>query len=114
MDAYEALLRIAASSGLPPREVHATVELISTYVSGAARAAIEREQAQARTGVSDEQWWESRRGFWERYFKPERYPTITALYAENALDEPLDGFEYGLARLLDGIAARVLTASPPG
>lgn len=113
MDSYEALLQIVASSGLPPREVGASVELLSTYVRGAARAAIETEQAEARTGVSDEQWWESRRGFWEQYFKPERYPTITALYTQNAYDEPLDSFEYGLARLLDGVAARVLTAAPP-
>jgi AcrR family transcriptional regulator len=115
MDAYEGWLRVVAASGLPPREVSATVELISTYVRGAARAAIEQQQAEARSGVSDEQWWESRRGFWERYFKPERYPTMTALYTENAYEQPLDSFEYGLARLLDGVAARVaaVTAPPP-
>ena len=113
MDSYEGWLQIVAASGLPPAEVNATVDLISTYVRGAARAQIEKELAERRTGVSDEQWWGSRRGFWERYFKPERYPTITSLYTQNAYDERLDSFEYGLARLLDGVESRVLTASPP-
>jgi hypothetical protein len=57
------------------------------------------------SGVTDLQWWEERTSFWEDYFDPERFPMISAIYAEGGYDEPLDTFEFGLQRMLDGIEA---------
>lgn len=103
MDSYERWLALVHASGLEPVQTQAAVELISTYVSGAARSAVHTAQAEAKTGVSDEQWWEQRADFWDEYFSSERFPTITATYTSGAYTAPVDQFEFGLARVLDGI-----------
>jgi hypothetical protein len=50
-------------------------------------------------------WWKERAVFWEEYFDPERYTAISAVYAGGAYEDALDGFEFGLQRILDGIEA---------
>lgn len=115
MDSYERLLAIMGRSGLPQGELHVAVDVFGTYVAGAARTVVQERQMEAKTGVSDEEWWESRRDFWESYFDAERFPTLTSLYVSGALDASLDSFEYGLQRVLDGIEARIaaVRAQPP-
>ncbi len=51
------------------------------------------------------QWWEERESFWEEYFDPERFPAISAVYDGGAYENPIDAFEFGLQRVLDGIEA---------
>ena len=43
--------------------------------------------------------------FWEEYFDPERYPGISVMWDEGGYEDPLDPFEFGLQRVLDGIEA---------
>jgi AcrR family transcriptional regulator len=105
IDAYEALLRAMATTGLAPGDVVNAVELVTGFVVGfASRTAEERERTR-RTGITDEQWWSERESFWEEYFDVERYPTITAMYESGAYDARADAFEFGLQRVLDGIEA---------
>ena len=47
----------------------------------------------------------SHRLFWEEYFDPERFPGITVVYTNGGFDKPVDAFEFGLQRVLEGIAA---------
>jgi AcrR family transcriptional regulator len=114
MDSYEALLAIVNRSGLAPEQVTASVELLAVYIRGAARSAVEAAQTEARTGISDEQWWEARSDFWETYFDAERFPTLTAIYAGGGHDQRLDQFAFGLARVLDGIEALLEAPAPDG
>lgn len=107
LDTYESLLRVAEGSGLPKRELNAAADALAAYVRGAAQARITQLRAIRESGMSDEEWWSERNDFWERYFDPERYPTITAIYASGAYDDPPDPFDWGLRRLLDGIAAGI-------
>ncbi|ADB54117.1 TetR/AcrR family transcriptional regulator [Conexibacter woesei] len=111
MDTYEWLMAIVHESGLDAAETQAAVELFATYVAGAARAVVQAQQAEAKTGISDEQWWEERTDFWQQYFDPERYPTISATYAEGGYETRLDSFEFGLGCLLDGLEARLAAHS---
>lgn len=98
-DAYEAMLRSFDGTGLAPGDVINAVELVGGYVDGAARRAVE--------DLGDEQWWAERNAFWDRYFDPERYPTLTAMWESDAFEARADAFEFGLQRVLDGIEARL-------
>jgi AcrR family transcriptional regulator len=106
--AFETVLVSIKDIGLSEREMVATVTLLGEYVEGAARVHVETARAAKETGVSDEQWWSDRTWFWEKLFDPARFPTIAAIYATGAFDDPLDPFEFGLQRVLDGIEATVL------
>ena len=99
IDGYEAMLRALDGTGLPPGDIVNAAELVAGYVDGAARRAAEDQ--------GDEQWWSERESFWERYFDVERYPTLTAMWESDAFEARADAFEFGLQRVLDGIAARL-------
>lgn len=107
LDSYDRFLRILAGIGLAPAEMVATAELVNNYVAGSTRVAIETQRTERDSGISDTQWWEERASFWEEYFDPERFPAISAVYAEGGYDESLDHFDFGLQRILDGIEARL-------
>ena len=92
------LLSAASGIGLSPAETVAAAQLVAGY----ARSAAGREEERART----ERFWAERSAFWEDHYEPERFPALTALYEAGAFDDPPDAFEFGLQRILDGIAAR--------
>ena len=101
---WDAYLQAVKDIGLTPAEMVATAELVGNYVQGATRAAVETQQVEQTSGQSDVQWWEERQSFWDEYFDPERFPAITAVYESGGYDAPIDAFEFGLQRVLDGIA----------
>jgi len=102
---YDAYLQAVSGIGLSPAEMVAATELVGNYVQGATRAAVESAQTERRSGVTDVEWWEQRASFWEDYFDPERFPAISAVYDGGAYEDPVDAFEFGLQRVLDGIEA---------
>jgi AcrR family transcriptional regulator len=102
---FDAHLRALKESGLTPPETIAAVELIGSYVYGATRANVEAKQVEEQSGISDEDWWGDRMSFWEEYFDPERFPAISVMWDEGGYENPLDPFEFGLERVLDGIEA---------
>jgi AcrR family transcriptional regulator len=102
---FDAYLQAISGIGLTPPEMIAVTELVGNYVQGATRADVEAAQTERDSGVSDEQWWGERQEFWEDYFEPERYPAITLAWQAGAYEAPLDGFDFGLQRILDGIEA---------
>jgi AcrR family transcriptional regulator len=104
---YEATLAAAEGTGLPGRQLIQVVTTVWEYTRGAARTAVDAAQAERRTGVSDERWWEERSAFWEEYFDPERYPMIAWVWESGGYDDPEDEFEFGLERVLDGVEALV-------
>jgi AcrR family transcriptional regulator len=115
---YDGTLHALADTGLSGREMVLVTSVVAGYVRGAAQGAVEAAHAERRTGLSDDQWWAARAPLLERYYDPERYPTITSVEASGAfqptgsgaeynLQHALDSFEFGLQRVLDGIAAFV-------
>jgi AcrR family transcriptional regulator len=105
--AFEAMLRAVSGIGLGPGEMVAAVTVVGAYVAGAARTVVEAAEAERRTGISDEQWMDERSVFWEDYFDPARYPTLTQIWESGGYENPEDEFEFGLQRVLDGIEALV-------
>jgi AcrR family transcriptional regulator len=118
MDAYEAALAAVADLGLAAREMDASVSLLAAYVRGAALAANEAVEAERVTGQSDEAWWAEREPLLQQVFDPARFPIATQVHIGGGFDDragdggyhwkrALDDFEFGLARMLDGIAALI-------
>jgi len=116
---YEATLAAVDGIGLTGDEMVAVVTLLSGYVGGVARGIVEAV-AEGETQQAEEAWWRARSAVLERAgaFDPDRVPVSTRLGAEGVFDgrpdEPdyLAGeirrtFEFGLQRVLDGIAVLV-------
>lgn len=109
---YDAELRAVDRIGLTDLEMDSVISLISGYVQGAARASVEARQVEQRTGMTDAQWWESHAPVLERVLDPERFPLAARVGsaagdAYQAVSAPEHNFEFGLRRILDGIAVLV-------
>lgn len=107
---YDYELRAVDGIGLTDIEMDLVVSLVADYVHGAARTAVEAAQAEHQTGMTDDEWWAAYAPLLEKVFDPERYPTAARVGAAagaeyGAAYAPARAFEFGLQRLLDGIAA---------
>lgn len=107
---YDHELRTVDGIGLTDVEMDLIVGLVGDYVHGAVRGQIEAAQVQQRTGMTDEQWWAEWAPLLEKVFDPERFPVAARVGAAagaeyNAPVDPARSFEFGLARVLDGIEA---------
>jgi len=112
MDAYDRDLRAVEAAGLTDLEMDAVISLVSGFVQSAARGAVDVTLAEQRTGLTDRQWWEAHAPLLEKVFDPERYPVAARVgqaagEANQAAYNPQHAFDFGLARLLDGIAALI-------
>ncbi|MFJ8689427.1 TetR/AcrR family transcriptional regulator [Micromonospora wenchangensis] len=118
---YDYELRAVEGVGLTDLEMDAVVTLVDSYVHGAVRGAVEAAQATGRTGLTDEQWWRAHAPYLEKVMDPARFPTAARVGAAagqeyQAATDPTRAFEFGLARVLDGIAALIAdrcAGSPP-
>jgi AcrR family transcriptional regulator len=106
---YDYELSAVEGIGLTDIEMDAVITLISGYVKGAVRGVIDAEEAERRTGMSDEQWWQANAPLLAKVLDPERYPIAARVgaavgAAQGAAYHPEYAFEFGLRRVLDGIA----------
>jgi AcrR family transcriptional regulator len=109
---FEAALAVVSELGLSGAEMSAVVTLVGQYVDGVARKMAERVQAERDTGVSEEVWWSKRAAVWEN-LTPDRFPMMTHVFLSGGFENPLDEFEFGLARVLDGIASFIEAEDRP-
>ena len=105
---YERDLRSIDGAGLTDLEMDAITTLVEGHVEGCARRSVEIAQAERRTGLTEEQWWEARAPVLAEVLDPERYPTAVRVGAaageeHGAAYAPEHAFEFGLQRILDGI-----------
>jgi AcrR family transcriptional regulator len=101
---YDELLAALTGTALRPSEVIAAANLIGRFLDAEALLLVETRIEERRSGVSEEEWWGARDSLYERL---DRYPALTHLWESGGWDTPEDSFEFGLARLLDGIEALV-------
>ena len=113
--AFDATLRVLDELGLSGREMVAAVDLVTMYVGGAARLAVEAGAAPAATGMTDTEWWRAReRILAEKIGDGTAFPTVVRVSADGGFDVApdaedynrafaVDDFEFGLERVLDGI-----------
>jgi len=105
---YDAELAAVDGLGLTDIDMDLIVSLLDNYVRGAARGAVEAAEAQASTGISDQQWWQAYGPLLAEVLDPARYPTAVragaAAGAEyGAAHDPARSFKFGLQRTIDGV-----------
>jgi AcrR family transcriptional regulator len=122
LDAYERAVSAVSRTGLRGKEITEVLTLVSSYVHGAARLAVEAVTLPSATAIDHEDWWASVGSVLEAIWDPERFPTLSSPEMAHAWDQQDDGkgyfltealssFEFGLARVLDGIDAFIASRS---
>lgn len=108
----DAAFAVVSELGLKPEEIVAVVTSVSQFVAGVGRTMADRVLAERETGVSEEDWWNDRDELWE-HFTPERLPMTTYIWSTGGYERQLDEFEFGLARVLDGLAVFIEAEERP-
>ena len=113
---YDAELAAVDGFGLADLDMDLIVSLVDAYVRDAARTAADAAEAQARTGMSDQQWWEAYGPLLAEVLDPARYPVAgrvgNAAGAEyGAAHDPARLFRFRLQRVIGGIGAFIDTLS---
>jgi AcrR family transcriptional regulator len=114
LDAYEKALSVVADLGLSGKEMTEILTLVSAYVDGAARMAVEAVVLPSLTSIDDDAWWRAVSPILEEVWDESRYPILSSSEMSDAWDqtdkdspyflaEAVSSFEFGLARVLDGI-----------
>jgi AcrR family transcriptional regulator len=104
--ALDAVLRTLDDSALSGGERMAVVGLVAGYVRGVAQQLADDTRVERGSGVGDEQFWTDFAPLLDGHLDATTYPALTTLWRDEAL-EWVDLFEFGLRRVLDGIAALV-------
>ncbi|WP_262496174.1 TetR/AcrR family transcriptional regulator C-terminal domain-containing protein [Nonomuraea sp. SYSU D8015] len=107
---------LAAASALIPDialAAHA-VGAVLAYVFGAVAGEVAEEQAQRRIGLSKDQWRESVAPYIRDVISSGDYPHFARRVVEAEDVGPEESFEFGLACVLDGVAAAVARAGTAG
>lgn len=107
LDATEAMYVALQELPLEADEVVTMVGVIESFLQGGSRTEVMEAQEAERTGVSYEQYWEARAGFWAKYFDAARYPQHLRLWEAGGFDTVTNGYTFGLARILDGIETMI-------
>lgn len=105
LDVQEDLYRAIDLTGLESAVVANLAGLVESQVFGAARSSITDTSVATRTGLTQDDYWSSRAGFWSSYYTAERFPTMTRIWEDGGFDEvyPDPGWEFGLGLVLDGV-----------
>ncbi|MFL5298109.1 MAG: TetR/AcrR family transcriptional regulator [Phenylobacterium sp.] len=115
--AAEQALRAIDGLGLSEWEMDMLTSAIGDYVRGAIRAAIDAREVVRQSGMTDEQWWALNQPLLKEKVDPDRFPTIIRVGAayqagEISPPDPERNFEFGLQRMLDGVAAFIEKRKP--
>jgi AcrR family transcriptional regulator len=113
---YDHQLRAVDGIGLSELEMDSVINMVSVFVQGAARAAAEAATSTQDTGVTDDEWWSTYAPLLEKVFDAEKYPVAARVgsVAGETYQSAYDanhGFEFGLARILDGVEALIRSRS---
>jgi len=109
---YERELAAVEGVGLSDVEMDSVITLVNGFVHGAARGAAEARAVVAQTGLTDAQWWAAMAPYLDKVFDPTAFPLASRVGSaageqHGAAYDFEHAFEFGLARLLDGVEALI-------
>ena len=116
---YEHELRAFEATGLGDVEVDAALTFVLDFVRVTAPARADAAGARRDSGITDAQWWTANAPLLERVLDPGAYPTAARVgtaagAAQGGAYSPDAAWAFGLARVLDGLAALIDgPAGPP-
>jgi AcrR family transcriptional regulator len=93
--AYEHQLRAVEGIGLTDLEMDSVTLLISSYVHGAGRGAVDAAQAVKSTGLTDEQWWAAHEPVLDKVLDASRYPVAVRVRPRTTRTTPLSSASSG-------------------
>jgi len=110
MAKYEHELAALDGSGLDDVSTDAALAFLLGFVQGHARAAHDAARATTDSAMSDAQWWEANQPVLARALDPAAYPRAVRIgaaagAAQGASWRADHAWRFGLARILDGLAA---------
>ncbi|WP_166345243.1 TetR/AcrR family transcriptional regulator [Phytoactinopolyspora limicola] len=104
LSGLEYIIRRLRTIGVPDQKLIMIIGLVSDFVTSMARTHLSAIQADQRTGVSADEFWAAQEPLLAKAMHSGRYPTLAALDNDTFAFSHEDHFEFGLARILDGIA----------
>jgi AcrR family transcriptional regulator len=112
MAKYEHELSALEGLGLDDVEMDAALTYLLTFVQAWARSAADARAAVRDSAMTDEQWWAANEPLLARVFDTSAYPIAARVgsavgAAHGAAYSPEHAYDFGLRRLLDGLATLV-------
>jgi AcrR family transcriptional regulator len=109
---YETELRGLDGQGLTDVEMDSVLTLVLTHVAATARARVSDDRVRIRSGMDDDEWWDVSAPVLARLLDPTAFPVATRVgtassEAYQGAGDPVHALEFGLDRILDGVAALV-------
>jgi len=105
---FEWQLEAIDGVGLDDLEMDNTIAVLAGFAESSARASIEAAGARTESGMTDVQWWEINAPVLQRLMAGRDYPLSqrvgqAAGQAYDSMSDPARSFEFGLARIIDGV-----------
>ena len=112
MAKYEHELSALANAGLDDVETDAALTFLLDFVRSSALAANDARAARQDTGMTDEEWWAANAPLLARVVDEDAYPTAARVgaaagAAHGGAYSPDHAWEFGLARVLDGLGVLI-------
>jgi AcrR family transcriptional regulator len=112
MRKYEHELSALAGAGLDDVETDAALTFVLDFVRSCALAAHDARTTRQDTGMTDEEWWAANAPLLARVIDEDTYPTASRVgaaagAAHGGAYSPEHAWEFGLARVLDGLGALI-------
>ncbi|MGC9665905.1 TetR/AcrR family transcriptional regulator [Planosporangium sp. 12N6] len=116
---YEHELSALDGLGLTDVEMDDCLTYLLTFVQANARAMIDARTARRVTAMDDEQWWAAAGPLLARVLDPRAYPLASRVgtaagTAHGSTLDPDHAYDFGLRRVLDGLAALIDRAPGAG
>ncbi|HEU4347854.1 MAG TPA: TetR/AcrR family transcriptional regulator C-terminal domain-containing protein [Actinoplanes sp.] len=108
-DKFEWQLAAIEGAGFTDLEMDQVITLVTGFAASAARASVAARRAAAQTGMSDAEWWEINAPILQRVMPGGAYPISSRVgqaagQEYNAINDPDRSFQFGLDRIIDGLA----------
>ena len=112
MAKYDYELSAFEGLGLDDVTMDAALTFVLGFVETCARAAADARAARYESALSDGEWWAANQPLLERVFDAERYPLAARVgaaagAAHDGAYSPAHAYEFGLARVIDGLATLI-------
>jgi AcrR family transcriptional regulator len=111
MRKYELELGAVDGLGLSEVDMELVLTVLGAFVRGTVAGLHDKVAAERGTGLTEEEWWAATEPHVEKVFDAERFPTAARVGPVAGPElggyAPERSFEFGLARVLDGIAVLV-------
>jgi len=109
---YEHELSALDGLGLDDVQMDAALTFLLTFVQASARSAADARASQQEDAMDDEQWWAASQPLLARVLDAAAYPTAVRVgsaagAAQGAAYSPRLAYDFGLQRVLDGLAVLI-------